>query len=218
MQAASGMSTMQTNLLPGVILAGGMSRRMGTRDKGLIQLGDRTLLQHVVDRFAPQVQPLALNANGETARFSELGLPVLPDRDFAGGGPLAGILTALRWASDLGAESVVTVSCDCPFLPCDFVTHLQNERTKHGGGIVLAAGEADTYAVTPHPTCAIWPVDLAPSLHDRLAQGRRQVLSFADDFGAARAIFAADRYDPFFNINTPSDLARAQIVLAEHAK
>jgi molybdopterin-guanine dinucleotide biosynthesis protein A len=200
---------------PGVILAGGRSRRMGGGDKGLRLLAGRPVLAHVRDRLAPQCGRLALNANGDPARFAGLGLPVLPDRlpegVEDGPGPLAGVLAALDWAAGLGADAVVTAPSDTPFLPADMVT-----RLAAAGPFALAAGTtAGTTAEGPrlHPACGLWPVALRPALAAALAHGERRIGQWARAQGAAVAVFPAATPDPFLNLNTPEDLARAEALV-----
>ena len=118
--AAGGIS-----LPPGIILAGGRATRMGGGDKGRLKLGDRSLLDRVRDRLASQVGPVALNANGDPARFADLGLPVIADSVADCPGPLAGVLAGLDWAASLGADAVVTVAADTPFFPADLVARLK---------------------------------------------------------------------------------------------
>lgn len=202
------MSTTQTNLPPCVILAGGRARRMGGIDKVLAPLGGRPMLTHLCDRLLPQAPALALNANGDPQRFDAFGLPVLPDGAFLDHGPLAGILAAMGWAAALGAGRVVTVSCDCPFLPMDFVDRLMS-AVADGTPVAVAATVVDAQSVVPHPTCAIWSTDLAPALRTALLIGKRRVLDFADRHDAARVVFSGAPFDPFLNINTAADLAQA---------
>jgi len=187
----------------GVILAGGLSRRMGGGDKGLLPLGDGTILSHVVARLAPQVVALALNANGEPARFAALGLPVVADTIDGFAGPLAGVLAGLDWAATQGGDHIVTAAADTPFFPCDLVPRL----LAAGDGIVLAA-TADGV----HPTFGLWPVALRDDLRAALQGGLRKVVHWTDRHGAATALFD-DAGDPFFNVNTPEDLARAEAML-----
>ena len=183
----------------GIILAGGQARRMGGADKALVALAGHSLLSHVIARFEPQVDTLALSANGDPARFARFGLPVLPDTTTSHG-PLSGILAALRWAAPLGATAVVSVPVDGPFLPPDLVPRL-----------CLAAGAtAPALAASPnglHPTYGIWPVSLAPALADFLASGAKaRVRDFATAHGAQTAAFPDDL--AFANANAPGDLAR----------
>ena len=189
---------------PGAILAGGAARRMGGGDKGLLPLGRATVLGHVVGRLAPQVSTLALNANGDPARFAELDLPVLPDGVPGRPGPLAGVLAAMEWARALGVERVVTAAADTPFLPPDLVARLEAA----GPGIALAATPAAGGGADRHPTFGLWPVALAGDLRAALGEGVRKVVAWTDRHGAAEALFPDAA--AFFNVNTPADLERAR--------
>ena len=189
----------------GVILAGGCATRMGGGDKALLRLDDATLLDHVIRRFDPQVAALALSANGDPARFDSLGLPVLPDADPGFPGPLAGVLAGLDWAAGQGAEAVVTAAADTPFLPEDLVPRLLLAAEEAKLPIALAATASGR-----HPTFGLWPVALRDDLRLALAGGTRKVTDWADRQGAATAHFPDRPFDPFFNVNTPEDLARAR--------
>ena len=172
---------------------------MGGGDKGLLPLGGSSVVGHAIARLRPQVSALALNANGDPARFAALGLPVLADGIPGRPGPLAGALAAMEWAAGLGAERVVTAAADTPFLPLDLVERLGAA----GDGIVLAA----TPGPVRHPTFGLWPVALAADLRAALEAGVRKVVAWTDRHGAATAAFPDEA--AFFNINTPEDLARA---------
>ncbi len=192
----------------GVILAGGRATRMGGGDKGLLPLGTGTILDQVIDRLRPQVAGLALNANGDPARFAFLGVPVLPDSVEGFAGPLAGVLAGLDWAAGEGAETIVTVAADTPFFPCDLVPRLQLAAEGMAHPLALAA--------TPdgrQPTFGLWPVVLRADLRAALAGGLRKVVQWTDAHGGRRALFD-EGGDPFFNVNTPQDLARAQHMAA----
>ncbi|MCQ0092347.1 molybdenum cofactor guanylyltransferase MobA [Roseovarius sp. M141] len=187
-----------------IILAGGRATRMGGGDKGLLPLGGTTLLDQVLERTLPQVAAAAINANGDPARFAQFGLPVLADPLEGFVGPLAGVLAGLDWAAQEGAETVVSVAADTPFFPCDLTARL-----------VLATEGMETplaLAATPdgrHPTFGLWPVALRHDLRAALEGGLRKVVQWTDAHGAATAMFDGAG-DPFFNVNTPEDLARAQ--------
>ena len=192
----------------GVILAGGQATRMGGGDKGLLPLGDATILGHVIDRLAPQVAGLALNANGDPARFAAFGLPVLPDSVDGFAGPLAGVLAGLDWAAVEGASHIVTAAADTPFFPADLVPRLILAAGTEGKPIALART-----ADGRHPTFGLWPVALRDDLRDALASGTRKVVAWTDRHGTAQADFPSDGFDPFFNVNTPEDLETAQTLL-----
>ena len=184
----------------GIILAGGQGRRMGGADKALIPLAGRALVNHVIDRLEPQVERLAISANGSPIRFAALGLPVLPD-DLQMG-PLSGILAALNWAAAQGADAVVSCPVDAPFLPGDLTPRLV---LAGDGGLAIARAGGRL-----HPVCGLWPVALAPVLADFLASGAKpKVLDFAA--GAAHADFSDD--GAFANLNTAEDLAAAEVLL-----
>ena len=194
----------------GVILAGGQARRMGGGDKGLLPLGGRTLLDHVIDRLAPQVAGLALNANGDPARFAGLGLPVLPDSVADFPGPLAGVLAGLDWAAAQGADTIVTVAADTPFFPCDLVPKLLLAAEGQDHPLVLAATPDPDRDRVRHPTFGLWPVALRDDLRAALADGTRKVVLWTDAHGGREVLFPVDRGDPFFNVNTPDGLAQAE--------
>ncbi|MCF3595975.1 molybdenum cofactor guanylyltransferase MobA [Rhodobacteraceae bacterium LMO-12] len=189
----------------GVILAGGLASRMGGGDKALLPLGQGTLLSHVIDRLMPQVAQLALNANGDGARFAEFALPVLPDTIGGFPGPLAGVLAGMEWAAEKGAETIVTVAADTPFFPCDLVPRLILAADGMTNPLALAASDEGR-----HPTFGLWPVDLRDDLRAALQDGLRKVVMWTDAHGATKAHFPGTNPDPFFNINTPDDLVAAE--------
>jgi len=193
---------------PAIILAGGRATRMGGGDKPLLDLGGRPMLAHVIVRLSRQCGPLALNANGDPARFAAFGLPVLAD-DLPGfPGPLAGILAGMEWAAAVGAASVVSVAADTPFFPADLATRLARARTD--AGPVIAATQDASGALADHPTFGLWPVALRDPLRRFLKAGQRRLRDFAARHDAGRAVWKTAAIDPFFNINTPEDLARAR--------
>lgn len=209
----------------GVILAGGRATRMGGGDKGLLPLGEGTILGQVIARLAPQVSALALNANGDPARFARFGLPVLPDPlpDFPG--PLAGVLAGLDWAAQAGTDTIVTVAADTPFFPRDLVARLQGAAVGQAHPLVLAAtprgpGERTKSmrggGLVRHPTFGLWPVALRDDLRAALEGGLRKVVLWTEPHGGREAVFD-DPDEPFFNVNTPADLdaARARLEQAE---
>ena len=195
----------------GVILAGGQATRMGGGDKGLLRLGGQTVLDRVIDRLSPQVASLALNANGDAARFAELGLPVLADSIGGFAGPLAGVLAGLDWAAELGADSIVTAAADTPFLPCDLVPQLLLAGEGMGHPLVLSATPDPERGTARHPTFGLWPVGLRDDLRASLEQGMRKVVRWTDLHDGREALFPDEA--AFFNINTPEDLKMAEAML-----
>jgi molybdopterin-guanine dinucleotide biosynthesis protein A len=201
----------------GVILAGGRATRMGGGDKGLLPLGSSTILGHAVARFEPQVEGLALNANGDPGRFAAFGLPVLNDSIDGFAGPLVGVLAGLDWAAAQGAEAIVTVAADTPFFPCDLVARLIMAAEGMAHPLVLAAtprGALETKSMSGsglirHPTFGLWPVALRDDLRAALTDGLRKVVIWTDKHGGREALFD-EAGDPFFNVNTPEDLEQAR--------
>ncbi len=199
-------------MIPAVILAGGLARRMGGGDKSLRDIGGATILSRVIDRLGPQAAPIALNANGDPTRFESLGLPVLPDTIADYPGPLAGVLAGLDWAASLGADHVISVAADTPFFPTDLAARLMAERSDATPIVLAATREGER--VIRHPTFGLWPVALRDDLRAALNEGLRKVVLWTDRHGTATALFGTDPIDPFFNINTPEDLARAEALVA----
>src|SRR4051812_25628326 len=149
----------------GLVLAGGLARRMGGGDKALIRIGNETILERTLARLTPQVSGIVLNANGDPARFAPFGLPVASDSvpDFAG--PLAGILAGLDWvaANRPDTEWVVSVPGDCPFLPRDLVARLHEARSTEGKPLACAHSGA-----WRHPVVGLWPVSLRDDLRQAI--------------------------------------------------
>ncbi len=187
----------------GLILAGGQSTRMGV-EKAFVPLDGRPLIAHAVELLRPQVQALAISANGDARRFAAFGLPVLPDAaPESGAGPLAGVAAGLAYAARQDCDFVATAPCDAPFAPRDFVSRLAE--------IVADPLAAAAIAESPRglePLFAVWRADLLAPLRAYLAGGGRSARDFLAAQGAARARFAAE--GPFANLNSPADLARAR--------
>lgn len=193
--------------LPAVILAGGLSTRMGGGNKALRMLAGETLLSRVIARLSPQCGRLAINANGEPEQFAAYGLPVIADGIGGFAGPLAGVLAGMEWAAAEGADSLVSVSVDTPFLPEDLVHRLREAAGR--SGVAIAASPDDSGQLRDHPTCALWPVSLRGELHEALESGLHRIGQFAAAHDPGRAVFDSRPLDPFLNLNTPEDLARA---------
>jgi molybdopterin-guanine dinucleotide biosynthesis protein A len=191
----------------GLVLAGGLARRMGGGDKALIKIGSETILERALARLAPQVADIVLNANGDPARFASFGLPVVADSvpDFAG--PLAGILAGLDWvaANRPDIAWVVSVPGDCPFLPRDLVARLHDTRL--AGNKPLACAHSGDWR---HPVVGLWQVALREDLrHAITVEDLRKIEVWTARHGVALADWPVEPVDPFFNVNTPEDVAQA---------
>lgn len=199
----------------GVILAGGQSSRMGGGDKSLLDLGGRTVLARVIDRLDAQVEAMVLNANGDPARFSSYGLPVVADSIEGFAGPLAGVLAGMDWAYEQGADYIVTVAADTPFFPKHLLTALQMAREPQNSALVMAVTPDPERKFARHPTFGYWSVDLREDLRTALNAGVRKVVQWTEPHGCAQVVFNFDGGDPFFNVNTPEDMAVARNMLQE---
>jgi len=200
----------------GVLLAGGQSRRMGGGDKCLMTLGGATLLQRAMDRLAPQVSELILNANGEPTRFSQFRLPVVADPVEGFAGPLAGVLAGLTWAHANRPEVrwIITAATDTPFFPKDLVTSLRDSAGDTYPAIALAS-----FKGRPQPVFGLWPTALADNLEEALRAGTRKVLDWTDRHACSMVEFPSGtgegrEIDPFFNANRPEDMAEAERLIA----
>lgn len=192
----------------GVILAGGLARRMGGGDKPMREIGGRSILDHVIERFSPQCDHLILNANGDPARFASFGFPVVADTIADYPGPLAGVLAALDWvaANQPQIQWVASVAGDCPFLPRDLVARFHDARLKDDAQLVVAAS-----AGRSHPVIGLWSVALRDELrHALVEEGMRKVGQWAARYKLATVTWPAEPVDPFFNANTVEDLSEAE--------
>ncbi|QPH56215.1 molybdenum cofactor guanylyltransferase MobA [Pontivivens ytuae] len=180
---------------------------MGGGDKGLLELGGKPILAHVIDRLSPQVEALAINANGDPERFAAFGLPVIADNVEGHPGPLAGVLAGMDWAAGEGFDLIATAAADTPFFPESLVHGLYlgmvSERVPLARAETAREGGFDR-----HPTFGLWSVSLRDDLRAALSGGTRKVIAWTDPHGVARVVF--DGEDPFFNVNTPEDLERAR--------
>jgi molybdenum cofactor guanylyltransferase len=206
--AEAAMKGVRVERIAGVVLAGGLSRRMGGGDKALRVLGGKPLIAHVLDRLARQAAPVAINANGDPSRFAAFGVPVISDENADFAGPLAGILAGMAWARRVAPEArlIATAACDTPFFPDTLVERLA-AAVAHAPAptICLAASNGRT-----HPIFGLWPVALMDDLAASLGGGMRKVGLWAEGHPHLVVDFEALPHDPFFNANTPEDLALAQ--------
>ena len=200
--------TTRTGLPPtlGLLLAGGASTRMGGGDKALRDVGGRTLLDRVIVQLAPQCESLVLSSNDDPSRWKFFDLPVIADGIAGRQGPLAGISAGLDWVGVHRPHIawVVSVSTDCPFLPVDLVARLHEARRAAHAPLAVAASGGRI-----HPVVALWQVSLRDDLREALDQGLRKAGAFVARYDYATAQWPAAPYDPFFNVNTPDDLAEA---------
>ncbi len=206
---------MTTEPTYGLVLAGGLARRMGGGDKALIGIGGRPILERALAAFAPQCAGVILNANGDAARFSRFGLPVVADGIPGFVGPLAGILAGLDWVAGHapGAAWVASVPGDCPFLPTDLVARLHAARAAQGVPLACAcSGE------WRHPVVGLWPVELREDLRRAILDDNlRKIEVWTARHGVAVADWPDRPVDPFFNVNTPQDAAEAERLAAQAA-
>lgn len=192
----------------GVLLAGGLARRLGGGDKPLRTVGGRTLLARAIACLRPQCARLIVNANGDPARFAGTALPVVADDVPGFAGPLAGILAALDWTAANAPDIawVVSVPTDAPFLPDDLVVRLHAARAARGTPLACAASGGQT-----HPVVGLWPVGLRADLrHALVVEDIRKIDRWTARHGIAQAVWPTDPLDPFFNANTAEDLVRAE--------
>jgi len=192
----------------GVLLAGGLARRMGGGDKPLQTIAGRTILERVIERLAPQCDGLILNANGDPARFAFTGLQVVADGVPGFAGPLAGILAALDWAAANRPDVAWLASgaADSPFLPHDFVSRLHAARAAAKVPLACAASGGQA-----HPVNGLWPVALRDDLrHALVVEDMRKIDRWTGRHGVALAAWPSEPVDPFFNANTPDDIAEAE--------
>ena len=197
---------------PGVLLAGGLARRMGGGDKPMRSIAGRTILDRVIARLAPQCDGLILNANGDPARFAAFGMPVIADSVADFPGPLAGILAALDWTAANRPEVgwILSAAADCPFLPRDLVARLQQARTAEGAELAVAASGGQS-----HPVIGLWSVHLREQLrHALVVEDIRKIDRWTARYRLATVAWPTEPLDPFFNANTMDDIAEAERLAA----
>ena len=198
--------------ITGVILAGGLAKRMGGGDKCLLPMGGKTLLQRCIDRASPQVEDLILNANGNSLRFARTRLPVVADLFPAYPGPLAGIHAGLMRMHEIDPdrEWLASFASDTPFFPLDMVEQLYAAAIEHDAEIVVTQSRG-----RQHPVCALWHASVRTRIESLLKRGQTPRLQeWISTQKVTYVDFPAETYDPFLNINTPQDLYAAEAQLA----
>ena len=192
----------------GVILAGGLARRMGGGDKPMREIAGQPILTHVMQRIHPQCDALVLNANGDAARFASFGLPVVADSIEGFAGPLAGILAGLDWAAQHQADWVVSVAGDCPFLPRDLVARFHEAQQREDADLIVAQSGGQA-----HPVIGLWKVALRDDLrHALVEENLRKIDRWTARYKLASVEWPVEPHDPFFNANAPEDLTEAEAI------
>jgi molybdopterin-guanine dinucleotide biosynthesis protein A len=200
--------TAEAPAIPGLLLAGGLARRMGGGDKPMRQIAGRTILDRVIARLKPQCDGLLLNANGDPNRFASFGLPVIPDTIENFPGPLAGILAGLDWlaAHRPDVSWMLSAAADCPFLPRDLVARLHHARVQQNAQLAVAASGGQS-----HPVIGLWSVQLRDELrHALVVEDIRKIDRWTARYALATVSWPAEPLDPFFNANTVDDIAQAE--------
>jgi len=192
--------------IAGVIIAGGRSSRMGGVEKVFLEVGGRRIIERIIERMGPQVDRLAINANGDPTRFHATGLTVIPDFPDSVRTPLAGFHAALRWTKAAGFDWLMTLPSDAPFLPHDLLVRLAASKQR----ATIAASNGQEHYLT-----GLWSVALTETLDDALRTGMFRVKDWANHVGAVAFEWPPQPFDPFFNVNAPEDLAEAQAIAAE---
>jgi molybdenum cofactor guanylyltransferase len=188
----------------GAVIAGGKSTRMEGREKSFLMLDGATLLERTLSRLRFQVDDVIINANGDASRFAATGVTVVEDVLTDVGTPLAGLQAALYYGANHGFEAVVTVPSDAPFLPLDLVQRLLSAGAVTGAAIARSGGQ-------DHYLTGIWTTAMARPLGRLIEnEGMQRVQDFVTRAKAEKVVWAAVPHDPFFNINTPDDLAEAE--------
>lgn len=198
----------------GIILAGGLSRRMEGPEKSLLKLGSQTLIEGTISKLERQGLDIVINANGDTSRFAALSKPVQPDTVEGFAGPLAGVLAGMRWTQEnTKATHIITAAADTPFFPDTYTQDMLTSAKSSKAQIALASSNG-----RHHPVFGLWPVELANALEDFLVvEENRKVMLFVQRYENCKVEFAnlANGIDPFFNVNTPDDMKQARKIALE---
>ena len=199
--------------VPAVILSGGESRRMGRNDKAFLSIEDKTLLEITLERLHRQTQQIAINTNSNDPKYLAYNLPVLNDAISGFLGPLAGIFTAMKWANQMGYKSVATIAVDTPLFPENLLKKLHCKMEMSNSDIVFAGTSTDyKKKKLLHPVFGLWKTSLYNDLRKELESGVRKVTNWSERHKASNVFFQDKHLDPFFNVNSPEDIA----ILREH--
>lgn len=202
-----------SNGIIGVILAGGLARRLGRVDKAFVRLGQTNLLQRAIDICEPQCSQIIINANGDPDRFHQTTKTIVADTIQGHAGPLAGVLAAMQWVLRNSPQTkwIATLPVDTPFAPDDFALKLLSQITKSNSEMACASSNG-----RHHPVVGLWPVNLADDLRDAMInEDIRKVDQWTARYKLINVEFEVENYDPFFNINTPQDIETGEKTLLE---
>ena len=194
--------------IPAVILSGGKSRRMDKKDKALLYIEEKTLLDITIDRLGRQAHCVAINTNSSHSKYTTYGLPILKDEIKGFLGPLAGVFTAMKWADSLGYKNVATVAVDTPFFPENLLDELYKKMEESSSDIVFASSASNREKKKViHPVFGLWKTHLLKDLKAEIEKGVRKVTLWSSKHKTSSVFFFHDIIDPFFNINTPDDIS-----------
>ncbi len=196
------------NAVCGVLLAGGKSRRMGNRDKALLELNQKPVLSRVIEIAEPQVISLSLNSNADPQKYEDFGFPVISDVVSGYAGPLAGILTGMDWARKKHpcCKWLASFACDAPFVPSNLVSRCLHQALENGANLACARSGGRV-----HPVIGLWSLSLYVSLKEAIInKGIRKVDEWTASHRLVEVEWSDKPFDPFFNINRPEDLVLAE--------
>ena len=198
--------------LPVVILAGGQAKRMGGKDKALIELQNRTLLSHVLEKISGYASPVGLNINKNQEKFTKFNYPILKDKIEGYLGPLSGIFTAINWAKEINEDWVLTLPCDTPYLPNDLIPRLIKLALDVDNKFDVISVKCNNQT---HPVIGLWKTNLIHKLENSLKNGVRKIDLFTSEINIKYIEYFFDDFslDPFLNLNSPSDILHSQKIL-----
>jgi len=198
--------------LPVVILAGGRAKRMGGKDKALIELQNRTLLSHVLEKISGYASPISLNINKNQEKYFKYNYPILKDRIEGFLGPLSGIFTAISWAKEINEDWVLTLPCDTPHLPNDLIPRFIKLALDLENNFDVISVKCNNQT---HPVIGLWKTDLIYKLENSLKNDVRKIDLFTSEINIKYVDYFLDdvSLDPFLNLNSPFDILHSQKIL-----